>query len=129
MRFTIMHHLLIKRTLELPRYQENNGIYLFSHQVNIRIWAVVHQGIGKHQINITLVFCRIVDYPIPNSILNRLQVHRAFYYVMIVRSISRPDRMMKYCTVTMRGNLRMHHTDDSLKAFSLFDGISVYKGR
>ena len=62
-------------------------VYLFSHLVKVGVWSIVHHRIGKHQIDIPLVFEGVGYLAVSYFRFDRLQVYRSSDDLIIVRRV------------------------------------------
>ena len=87
--------------------------------INIRMWPVVHQGIRKHQINISLKLHRGVYQPVSHFGLYRLQVNGALHNLVVIGGFRFLYRVVEYVTVTVLRDLGVEHVNELLETFPI----------
>lgn len=90
-------------------------VYLFSHLVKIGVGSVVHHRIGKHQIDIPLVFEGVGYLAFSYSRFDRLQVYGSSDDLIIIRGVRSLHWSMEDAPVSKLAYLVMEKNDDVLE--------------
>lgn len=91
--------------------------HIFCHCVYIRPWSIIHHRVGKHEVNVALVFQGIANYPVLKPRLDGLEIHRALNDLMVIRRFRVFYGIVENVAVSVLRNLRMKHTNDVLETF------------